>query len=623
MLDFDIFQDSLAEADPFASTVDNQNTEENLYWIITSRAKGDANNPFGGSATSNQTSQLVQMTEDQIRQEYQDSGQLQDKFGSFDSYMGYINDSQDFVQSAEWMMANPEYKTGSKEWAFLNGEDLAWNPGEREQIQQKIIQDRIAARTSAFNQWMGSEAGSALMDKYGIKSLIYNDDGDKFKWTGSGYQKTYKVDDSFDTGGFVKGLIVAAATAGVGSVLGAAVAKTAFAKSLGLSQAMSTQIVNTALNVATNQDMSISDGFSFALNSLVPGSGEIVDPDIAGAVGSAIQDYVTNPDNYEENDVGQIVWDTHSGTDEIGNPIINIPDFSLPNQEDGGSASSTDSTNVTDGSGDDTTDTVDGGGATDGGETEVGSEDTFVYDPEHDHIYRGNGVFEQIDENGELTGQVWVDPDFESEDGYSAVIGEGYSVPGSAGDLGSDTSQEGTSDDNDTTGTTAPTEGSVCFLSDGNMGVILNGVCVAPDIGTGTDGTGTDDGVTDGNDETDGTDGGVTDGNDGTGDLADGSICFLSDGNMGVISNGVCVSSNGNGTGDGSGDGGGDGDGDGDSEGMLKAAASGAPLNFKPYDFKGLTYTTPTIQEIIQNPNVDYMASLDNVINQGMFGKYI
>ena len=59
------------------------------------------------------------------------------------------------------------------------------------------------------------------------------------------------------TGTFVKGLITAAATAGIGSALGAAVAKTALAKSLGLSQAMTTQIVNTALNVATNQDVSI------------------------------------------------------------------------------------------------------------------------------------------------------------------------------------------------------------------------------------------------------------------------------------------------------------------------------------------------------------------------------
>ena len=189
-------------------------SDQNSYWVITSRAKGGANSPFGGSATANQTSQLVQMTEDQIRQEYQDSGQLQDKFGSFDSYMGYINDSQDFVQSAEWMMANPEYKTGSKEWAFLNGEDLAWKPGQKEQIGQKISQDRVAARTSAFEQWMGGEEGSALMEKYGIEPLIQNDDGDKFKWTGSGYQKTYKVDDHAGPIDYGKMLIAAGIGAG-------------------------------------------------------------------------------------------------------------------------------------------------------------------------------------------------------------------------------------------------------------------------------------------------------------------------------------------------------------------------------------------------------------------------
>jgi hypothetical protein len=162
------------------------------------------------------------MTEDQIRKEYQDSGQLQDKFGSFDSYMGYINDSQDFVQSAEWMMANPEYKTGSKEWAFLNGEDLAWKPGQREQIQQKIIQDRVAARTSAFEQWMGGEAGSALMEKYGIEPLIQNDDGDKFKWTGSGYQKTYKVDDHLGPIDYGKMLIASGLAAGATPALASA-----------------------------------------------------------------------------------------------------------------------------------------------------------------------------------------------------------------------------------------------------------------------------------------------------------------------------------------------------------------------------------------------------------------
>lgn len=68
---------------------------------------------------------------------------------------------------------------------------------------------------------------------------------------------------------------------------------------------------------------------------------------------------------------------------------------------------------------------------------------------------------------------------------------------------------------------------------------------------------------------------------------------------------------------DGTGSGGG---GDRDREDR-RTAASGS--DFERYDWQGLTYTTPTIQEMIQNPNVDYMAPINNVINQGMFGKYI
>ena len=44
---------------------------------------------------------------------------------------------------------------------------------------------------------------------------------------------------------------------------------------------------------------------------------------------------------------------------------------------------------------------------------------------------------------------------------------------------------------------------------------------------------------------------------------------------------------------------------------------------FTPYEFKGLSYQTPTIQEIVQNPNIDYSASLDRIINKGMFGNLI
>ena len=185
------------------------------YWAITSRAKGGANNPFGGSATSNNTSQLVQMTEQELYKEYKESGQLQDHFGSWHNYKSYIIDSQEWIQTADWMLVAPEYEVGSKEWAFLNGEDLAWAPGEREKIQQKIVTDRVAARTSAFNQWLNGEEGQALMQKYGINPVIYNNDGDQFKWTGSGYQKTIKVDDHASLGDYVKAVLTSVVVGGV------------------------------------------------------------------------------------------------------------------------------------------------------------------------------------------------------------------------------------------------------------------------------------------------------------------------------------------------------------------------------------------------------------------------
>jgi hypothetical protein len=145
------------------------------------------------------------------------------------------------------MLVTPEYKVGSKEWAFLNGEDLAWAPGEREKIQQKIIADRVNARESAFHQWVGGEEGQALMQKYGIDPVIYNNDGDEFKWTGSGYQKTMKVDDHASFSDYVKvvlkSVVTAAVTAGAGTVLGGALQGTTLGANIGKAAAS----VNSAL----------------------------------------------------------------------------------------------------------------------------------------------------------------------------------------------------------------------------------------------------------------------------------------------------------------------------------------------------------------------------------------
>lgn len=221
----DMLEDTTAEDttdDPIADGDAADTGDKDSYTVITSRAKGGANNPFGGSATSNTTSQLVEMTEQELRQEFKDSGQLQDQFGSFENYMGYIKDSQEWVQSADWMLANPEYRPSDIEFLVLRGEDIRLGPDQREQTEQKIISDRQNARQSGYQQWMNE--GADILQKWGIQDTIYNDDGDQFKWTGSGYQKTIKVDDHADFGDYFKAVmtsvVTSALTYGAGALIG-------------------------------------------------------------------------------------------------------------------------------------------------------------------------------------------------------------------------------------------------------------------------------------------------------------------------------------------------------------------------------------------------------------------
>jgi len=251
----DTTTEDITVEDTTAEDVVADTDDKDSYTVITSRAKGGANNPFGGSATSNTTSQLVEMTEQELRQEFKDSGQLQDQFGSFDNYMGYIKESQEWVQSADWMVINPEYKFNSPESLFLQGEDVAWAPGEREKIQNKIIADRVNAREAGYQQWMNE--GADLLQKWGIQDTIYNNDGDQFKWTGSGYQKTVKVDDHAGFADYVKGALVSV-TAGLvtGGVLGGPL--TAAFQGAGMSSAAATA-ASQAITTMASQVIATGD----------------------------------------------------------------------------------------------------------------------------------------------------------------------------------------------------------------------------------------------------------------------------------------------------------------------------------------------------------------------------
>lgn len=317
-----------------------ENSDVQTFWVITSRAKGGANNPFGGSANSNQTSQLVQMTEQDLYQEYQDSGQLQDLFGSWDNYKGYVIESQEFIQTADWMTVTPEYETGSKEWAFLNGEDLAWRPGEREKIQEKIIADRVMARTAAFNEWIGGEQGQALMQKYGIQPIIYNNDGDEFKWTGSGYQKTIKVDDHAGFADYVKAVLTSvvtyAVTAGVASVAGAALQGTAVGDAIGKAANTVKEFLGEALAAVPGISPQNANTIAEFFFPTVPGKGGLggqADP--FGLLGGLTGSAAGGQAGYEE--IANAVNNAMSG-----NVIINLAGTDFNNQ--GGYTESEDGT---------------------------------------------------------------------------------------------------------------------------------------------------------------------------------------------------------------------------------------------------------------------------------------
>lgn len=220
----------------------------NTYYIITSNAKGDAASPFTGD-----TARVEQVTEAELQKIFQDSGQIQDAFGTFDNYMNYVVESQDWVKSAQWMNEEVTYDPTSAEFLYENREDVRYTPGQREQIQQKIESDLYHAKMAAWYNWLGE--GKDLMDKYGLSNTIYNDDGDQFRWTGSGYQKTIKVDDHADFGDYFKvvlqTVVVGGLTAGLGqTAVGSQLSS--FFTNLGLSSSAASAAASSVLSTGAN-----------------------------------------------------------------------------------------------------------------------------------------------------------------------------------------------------------------------------------------------------------------------------------------------------------------------------------------------------------------------------------
>jgi hypothetical protein len=197
------------------------NTEEpDTFLVLPFNTKGGARNPFASGITSNQKPP-EEVTASELQQMWRDSGQIQDQFGTIEAWKSYLVETRPMLEDADWWNAEMTYQPGSRKWLAQQYEDIAWAPGEREELRRQIAADQGQARKYAYTQWL--KRHEKTLQLYGIQPTIYNNDGDRFQWTGSAYQKVTKVDDGFDFSAFAKSVlksaVISALTAGIGGVV--------------------------------------------------------------------------------------------------------------------------------------------------------------------------------------------------------------------------------------------------------------------------------------------------------------------------------------------------------------------------------------------------------------------
>ena len=157
--------------------------------------RGDAN-PNALYARGDAT----QVTEAELREYFnaQGSQMLKRAFGDFDNYLAYMTEREQLIQSGDYDVGNWDEYTGSlteDELMILEGEDLTQYGDDAQSDYTELYGERMQEQSSAYDRWVNSEENQALLKKYGVGSIIYNQDGDKYEWNGSAYVKTVKVDD--------------------------------------------------------------------------------------------------------------------------------------------------------------------------------------------------------------------------------------------------------------------------------------------------------------------------------------------------------------------------------------------------------------------------------------------
>ena len=313
---------------------DPEPEEDGTYTMILHQETGDnAVSLFGFTGEDKTTLSWspTQVTESDLQGIYSDSTNLQNVFGSFDRYLSYIKESSEMIESQDWFSQEGIDQT-TKAQELQEEDDLAFGPGQQAPVNDTQQSD-ANARQGAYASWMNSAENQALMNKYGIPTEEFtNEKGDRFRWTGTGFARTYKMNRT-DFGDYVKA-IGAAALMTAAPQLAAALVNVGMAPIA--AQALANATLSLASQAATTGDVDLNTVIQDTIEGVANGdfgSVEGMSPyDIANTIRDAIND--VSDGNYDYSDNEWSTTDTSpagSGleTDDDGNFVFTGGEVSI------------------------------------------------------------------------------------------------------------------------------------------------------------------------------------------------------------------------------------------------------------------------------------------------------
>jgi DNA repair exonuclease SbcCD ATPase subunit len=263
----------------------------------------------------------VEFTQDQLEEYFNEegSGMLRQAFGSFSNYLGYMTEREQLIQSGDYDVGDwPDYQGGltDDQLMLLEGEDLTQFGDDATADQTELEKRRLLEQSSAYDRWINSEANQALLRKYGVDGTMYNSDGDSFKWNGSAYVKTNKIDDSVNIGEIATlGMAIALSIVGTPAIaaeltpLGAAAGSAAAMSA----NATASSIMSLATQLLTTGQIDPEGALRAAATSFLSDSvmKSLRDSGIFGQIGDAANSSTTDQlIDADGNVIGQIVRDS-------------------------------------------------------------------------------------------------------------------------------------------------------------------------------------------------------------------------------------------------------------------------------------------------------------------------